>query len=121
MQFKAKCKVLHLGWDNPKHKYMLGREQLESSPEEDLGVSTDERYMSQQYALAAQKANCIPDCSKRSVTSTQSKVILPLYSCEIPPEVQHPVLEHSTQEHGVVGADPEEGHNIDQRARARAL
>lgn len=34
---KAKGKVLHLGWDNPKHK-QTGDEQMESSPEEkDLG------------------------------------------------------------------------------------
>ena len=44
MKFKAKCKVLHPGWSNLKHKYRLDREWLESSPEEkDLGMSADER------------------------------------------------------------------------------
>ncbi|GAB0191538.1 hypothetical protein GRJ2_001619100 [Grus japonensis] len=57
---KAKCKVLHVGWHNPKHDYRL-----------------------------AQKANRVLGCIKRGVTSRSREVILPLYSALVRPHLEY--------------------------------
>ncbi|KAK4810498.1 LOW QUALITY PROTEIN: hypothetical protein QYF61_004278 [Mycteria americana] len=78
MRFKeAKCKALHLGQGNPQYKYKLGDEWIGSSP-----VDT-------QCAFAAQKANCILGCIKRSVASRSREVILPLYSALVRPHLEY--------------------------------
>ncbi|PKU32837.1 hypothetical protein llap_16859 [Limosa lapponica baueri] len=88
---KAKYKVLHMSWGNPKHIHRLGREWIENSPaEKDLGVLVDEKLnMSWQCTLKAQKANHILGCITRSMVSRSREMILPLCSGLVRPQLEY--------------------------------
>ncbi|GAB0204781.1 mitochondrial enolase superfamily member 1 [Grus japonensis] len=96
---KAKCKLLQMALGNPKQKYRLGRECIESSPEEkDLGVLGDKKLnVRRQCVPAAQKTNCILGCIKRGVTSRLRKVILSLYSALVRPHLEYCVQLRGSQ------------------------
>ncbi|PKU43998.1 hypothetical protein llap_5687 [Limosa lapponica baueri] len=87
---KSECQILHVGWSNTGHKYKVGEEWLESSPaERDLGVLGDSRLnRSQQWALAAKRANPILGCIKHGTTSQSREVIIPLYSVLVRPHLE---------------------------------
>jgi len=123
---KAKCRVLYLGRDNPRHQYRLRDEGIESSPEEqDLRILAGEKLdIIQQCALTVQKANHIPGShQEKHRQQVKGGDSAPLFcSGETSPGVLHPALEPSAQEgHGAVGAGPEEGHKNGQGARAPLL
>ena len=58
---KPKCKVLNMGWGNPRYVHRLGKDLTESiSAEQDLGALMVKRLdMSKQCTLAAPKTNSI--------------------------------------------------------------
>ena len=76
-----KCKVLHLGIKNVKHKYKMRDTWLDSSIcEKDLGVLVDNKLnMIQQCDMTAKKANLILGCIAKTIKSRAREVIIPLY------------------------------------------
>ncbi|KAK4830258.1 hypothetical protein QYF61_009351 [Mycteria americana] len=96
---KAKCKVLHLGHNNPMQLYRLGEEWLESRPAGNgLGVLVDSCLnMSQQCAQVVKKANSILACIRNSMASRTREVIMPLYSALKKTEVLEHVPRRATK------------------------
>ena len=91
LQFNAlKCKVLHLGRNNPKLAYHIGDAQLEAvSEEKDLGVIVDNELKFHCHTRAqVAKANQALGLIKRTFTTRKSGVITKLYKAMVRPHLE---------------------------------
>lgn len=79
---RVKCKLLPQGWNNPYAQNTMWADQPEGSfAEKAVGNSVDNKLtVSQQCALAAQRAYSILGYIRRDPASMSREVIPPLYS-----------------------------------------
>uniref|UniRef100_A0A8C4XYG1 Reverse transcriptase domain-containing protein n=1 Tax=Gopherus evgoodei TaxID=1825980 RepID=A0A8C4XYG1_9SAUR len=95
MKFKVdKCKVMHIGKNNPNYTYnMMGAHLATTSQEKDLGVIVDSSLkMSTQCAEAVKKANSMLGIIKKGIENKTENILLPLYKSMV-----HPHLEYCVQ------------------------
>ncbi|TRZ12582.1 hypothetical protein HGM15179_014504 [Zosterops borbonicus] len=95
---KVKCKVLHLGSDNARHRYRLGGEVIQSSPgDKTLGVMAD--HESTVSAHSPKSQMCPGLQPKESGQQDKGSYSPPLIcSSETPPGVQFWSPQHKDME-----------------------
>ena len=88
-----KCKIIHMGKNNPKFQYIMNNTPIQSvESERDLGVIIDHTAKpSLQCAKAAQKANQVLGQLLRSFQCRQTEVLVQLYKVFVRPHLEYAV------------------------------
>ena len=89
----GKCKVLHVGSDNPRHEYFMNGERLpQVETEKDLGVhTTEDLKWSVHVEKAISKAKSITGWIKRSLICRNKFVMLNVYKTLLRPHIEYAV------------------------------
>ena len=87
----SKCKVLHVGRNNPEFAYQMNGVELQSIDEEkDLGVIVHKSLKpSRHIAEVVKKANRVLGIIKRSFTYQEKEILLPLYKSLVRPILEY--------------------------------
>jgi len=89
-----KCKVMHLGYNNPKVHFVMGTSQMQAATEErDLGVIVSEDLKLENQCIAVvKKANKILGMIKRNFAdrSEETFMALGLYKSLVRPHLEYP-------------------------------
>ena len=98
----SKCKIVHVGYNNPKYKYtMNGVEIGESYEEKDLGVWMEATLKpGKQCAVAARAANFTLGQIQRSFHYRTKKTLVPLYKTFVRPKLEFAVQAWSPWQEG---------------------
>ena len=94
MRFNAKkCKILHVGRNNPRYEYFMGDTKIEEAEEEkDLGVWIDTSMKpSKQCAAAAKSANFALGQMQRAFHYRTKETLIPIYKSFIRPKLEFSV------------------------------
>ena len=89
----AKCKVLHLGENNPRYNYFIKegntvRELLETTSEKDLGVYIDPNLtFNDHIEITVKKARSLSGLINHAITYKGGEIMIPLYKAFIRPRV----------------------------------
>jgi len=86
-----KCKLMHLGYNNPKADYVMDGSVLQSVGEEkDLRVIvSDDSKWEKQCSEAVKKANRILGMIKRNFTDRLQSALIPLYKSLVRPHLEY--------------------------------
>ncbi|CAM5109632.1 unnamed protein product [Eretmochelys imbricata] len=92
MKFNVdKCKVMHIGKNNPNYTYnMMGANLPMTNQERDLGVIVDSSLKtSTQCAAAVKKANMMLGIIKKVIENKMENILLPLYKSMVRPHPEY--------------------------------
>ena len=89
----AKCKILHIGKNNPRHEYFMKGKKIEEAEEEkDLGVWVNTSMKpSKQCAAAAKAANFALGQMQRAFHYRTKDTLIPIYKSFIRPKLESSV------------------------------